>query len=192
MLKLNLQYFGYLMWKTDSFQKTDAGQDWRQEKGTTKDKMFGWHHQLYGHEFEQAPGGGEGQGSLACCSPWGHKGSDTTEWLSWNWQPDTVCIPYICASTRASEDRLFIQKVVSGLSDVAVYLQVSKLSWIERKMAATLFGSIPSSTVQEALQNFLKVCFAYPLFQCQSGSCLHQAHLQLPSRKSFSCPCVDL
>ena len=137
-------------------------------------------------------GESHGKRHLEGFSPWGHKGSDTTGWLSWNWQPDTVCIPYICAYTRASEDRLFIQKVVSGLSDVAVYLQVSKLSWIERKMAATLFGSIPSSTVQEALQNFLKVCFAYPLFQCQSGSCLHQAHLQLPSRKSFSCPCVDL
>ena len=39
----------------------------------------GWHHQLDGHEFEQAPGAGDGQGSLACCSPWGHKESDTTE-----------------------------------------------------------------------------------------------------------------
>ena len=41
--------------------------------------MVGWHHQLKGHEFEQAPGIGDGQGSLACCSPWGHKGSDVTE-----------------------------------------------------------------------------------------------------------------
>ena len=49
----------------------DAGQDWRQEeKGTTEDKMVGWHHWLNRHEFEQAPGDGEGQGSLACCSPW--------------------------------------------------------------------------------------------------------------------------
>ena len=49
----------------------DAGKDWRQEeKGTTEDKMVGWHHRLDGHEFEQALGDGEGQGSLACCSPW--------------------------------------------------------------------------------------------------------------------------
>ena len=49
----------------------DAGKDWRQEeKGTTEDKMVGWHHWLDGHEFEQAPGVGDGQGSLACCSPW--------------------------------------------------------------------------------------------------------------------------
>ena len=45
--------------------------------------MLGWHHWLDGHEFEQAPGVGEGQGSLACCSPWGPKESDTTEWLNW-------------------------------------------------------------------------------------------------------------
>ena len=50
----------------------DAGRDWRQEeKGTTEDEMVGWDHQLNGHEFEQAPGDGEGQGSLVCYSPWG-------------------------------------------------------------------------------------------------------------------------
>ena len=46
------------------------------------DKMVGWHHQLNGYEFEQAPGDGEGQGSLECCSPWGRKESDTTELLN--------------------------------------------------------------------------------------------------------------
>ena len=61
-------------------QDLDAGKDWRwEEKGMTKDEMVGWHHQLNRHEFEQAPGDSEGQGSLACCSPWGHKESDTTE-----------------------------------------------------------------------------------------------------------------
>ena len=48
----------------------------------TEDKMVGWHHQLNGHEFEQAPGDGKGQGSLACCSPWGRRESDTTERLN--------------------------------------------------------------------------------------------------------------
>ena len=47
-------------------------------KGTTEDEMVGWHHRLNGHEFGQTPGDGEGQGSLMCCSPRGHKGSDTT------------------------------------------------------------------------------------------------------------------
>ena len=71
MLKLKLQYFGHLMRRTDSLEKADAGKDWRQkEKGMTEDEMVGWHHQLNRHEFEQALGDSEGQGSLACCSPW--------------------------------------------------------------------------------------------------------------------------
>ena len=63
----------------------DAGKDWRQEeKGTTGDKMVGWHHHLNKYGFEQTLGDGEGQGSLACCSPWSHKESDTTEKLNNN------------------------------------------------------------------------------------------------------------
>ena len=62
----------------------DAGKDWRrQEKGTTEDEMAGWHHWLDGHESEWTPGVGNGQGGLACCSSWGRKESDTTEWLNW-------------------------------------------------------------------------------------------------------------
>ena len=62
----------------------DAGKDWRQKKrGRTEDEMVGWHHWLDGHEFEQAPGDSEGQGGLACCSPWGRKESDMTERLNW-------------------------------------------------------------------------------------------------------------
>ena len=49
----------------------------------TEDEMVGWHHQLNGHGYEQALGGGEGHGGLACCSPWGHKESDMTEQLNW-------------------------------------------------------------------------------------------------------------
>ena len=61
----------------------DAGEDWRlEEKGTTEDQMVGWHHQLNGHEFEQAVEDGEKQGSLVCCSPWGHKDLDATEQLN--------------------------------------------------------------------------------------------------------------
>ena len=58
-----------------------AEKDWGQEeKGTTEDEMAGWHHWLNGHEFEQAPGDGEGQGGLVCCSPWDVKESDMTYW----------------------------------------------------------------------------------------------------------------
>ena len=51
----------------------------QEEKKATEDEMVGWYHRLNGHEFEQTQGDGEGQGSLACCSPWGHKESGTTE-----------------------------------------------------------------------------------------------------------------
>ena len=84
-LVVKLQYFGHLMQRTDSFEKTlmlgkiEAIQE---EKGMTEDEMVGWHHWLSGHEFEQAPGVGKGQGSLECYSPWGHKESDTTERLN--------------------------------------------------------------------------------------------------------------
>ena len=62
----------------------DAGKDWRQkEKGMTEDEMAVWHHRLKGHEFEQALGVGDGQGSLVCCSPWGRTKSDMTERLNW-------------------------------------------------------------------------------------------------------------
>ena len=65
----------------------DAEKDWRQEeKGMTEVEMVGWHHWLNGHEFEQAPGVVDGQGSLPCCSPWGRKELDTTEQLNWTKQ----------------------------------------------------------------------------------------------------------
>ena len=61
----------------------DAGKDWgREEKGVTEDEIVGWHHRLNGHEAEQAPGDGEGQWSLVCCSPRGRKELDTTERLN--------------------------------------------------------------------------------------------------------------
>ena len=81
MLKLKLQYFGHLSWLIG--ENPDAGKDWGQEeKGMTEDEMAGWNHQLNGHEFEQALGDGEGQGSLACCSSLGQKDSNMTEWLN--------------------------------------------------------------------------------------------------------------
>ena len=83
MLKLKLQYFGHLMRRVDSLEKTDAGRDWRQEeKGMTEDEMAGWHHRLDGREFEQTLGVADGQGCLACCDSWGRKESDTTERLN--------------------------------------------------------------------------------------------------------------
>ena len=72
------------MGRTDSFEKTlMLGKiEGRKKKGTTKDEMVGWHHRLDGDEFEQALGVGDGWGSLACCSPWAGKESDTAEQLN--------------------------------------------------------------------------------------------------------------
>ena len=79
MLKLKLQYFGHLMGKIDSFEKTLmlGKTEGRQEKGTTEDEMAGWHHQLNEHEFEQTPGDSGGQKSLRGCSPQGRKELDS-------------------------------------------------------------------------------------------------------------------
>ena len=71
-------YFGHLMWRLIG-KAPDAEKGWGQEeKGATENEMVGWHHQLDGQGFEQTLGDDEGQGSLACCSPWGHKESDMT------------------------------------------------------------------------------------------------------------------
>ena len=71
----------WLLWKDP-----DARKDWRQEeKGITEDEIVGWHHQLNGHESEQAPGVGDDQRSLACCSPWGGQELDMTERFNWYW-----------------------------------------------------------------------------------------------------------
>ena len=62
----------------------DAGKYWKwEEKRMTEDEIVGWHHRLNGHEFEQAPGVGDGQGSLTCCNPWGLKEPGMTMWLKW-------------------------------------------------------------------------------------------------------------
>ena len=80
MLKLKLKYFGHLMRRTDSLDKTLMLQRMKAgTEGTTEDEMVGRHHRLDGHEFEEAPGTGDGQRSLACQNPWGCKESDMTE-----------------------------------------------------------------------------------------------------------------
>ena len=73
----------WLIWKDP-----DSGKNWRQEeKGTTEDEMFGWHHQINRREFEWTLGVGDGQEGLACCGPWGHKESEMTEQLNWTEPP---------------------------------------------------------------------------------------------------------
>ena len=87
----------------------DAWKDWRQEeKGLTEDEMVGWHHRLDGHEFEQTPGVGDGQGGLVCYSSWGCKESDITEWLNW------LTVVFIWASQVA----LLVKNTLANSGDV--------------------------------------------------------------------------
>ena len=78
MLKRKLQYFGHLMQRTDSFEKTLMLRKIEGRRRSGRQRMS-WYHQLNGHEFEQASGVGDGQGSLVCCSPWDRKELDMTE-----------------------------------------------------------------------------------------------------------------
>ena len=84
MLKLKFQYFGHLIWRIDSLEKTLmlGGIRGRRRRGQ-EDEMAGWHHQLDGHEFEWTPGVGDGQRGLACCDSCSHKESGITKWLNW-------------------------------------------------------------------------------------------------------------
>ena len=101
----------WLIWKD-----SDAAKDWGQEeKGTTEDETVGWHHWLDGHEFGWTPGVGDGQGGLACCSSWGHKESDTTEWLNWTELTlvyfSTLATYYFFLSEKKTEVRYLIVKL---------------------------------------------------------------------------------
>ena len=92
MLKLKLQSFGHLMWRTDIWKDPDAGKDWGQEeKGITEDEMVGWHHWLNGHGFGWTLGVGDREGGLACCGSWGLKELDRTERLNWTELNGTRC-----------------------------------------------------------------------------------------------------
>ena len=83
MLKLKLQYFGHLMRRVDSLEKSlMLGKIEGRRRRGRQDEMVGWHHRLDGHGFGWTPGVGDGQGGLACCSLWGRKESDTTERLN--------------------------------------------------------------------------------------------------------------
>ena len=105
MLKLKLQYFGHLMQRVDSLEKT-LMLGWiegRKRRGWQRIEMAGWHHWLDGRKFEWTPGVGDEQGGLACCDSWGRKESDTTERLNWSetdifhqrrqWHPTPVLLP---------------------------------------------------------------------------------------------------
>ena len=113
----------WLIWKDP-----DVGKDWRQEKGMTEDELVGWHYQL--NEHEQTLGVGDGQGSLACCRPWGRKESDMTERLNWtemNWWytklPALKWIPFLCCGgprTYNCANRLIFNIYVKRMNNIQV------------------------------------------------------------------------
>ena len=123
----------WLTWKDPN-----VGKDWRQEEeGTTEDEIVWWHHWLDGHEFEQALGVGDGQGSLECCSPWGRKESDITEWPKWTelkyliypkWQHNhyilgrwksgyQVCTWYCEGGGKEKKSRIFIFQTGNSINN---------------------------------------------------------------------------
>ena len=116
----------------------DAGKDWRQ-KGTTEDEMVGWDHRLNGHEFEQVLGIGDGQASLVCCSPWGRKKSDTTEWLNWTElkESESSLAPGSFLSNPASK-HLPLYQVQNNL--FSVHLSLSHSKWSPYRLFSLCFG----------------------------------------------------
>ena len=121
MLRLKCQYFGHLMWRADSLEKANfLGKiEGGRRRGTTEDEIVEWHHWLNGHKCEQAPGDGEWQGSLACCSAWGSKESDMTEWLNRN---NSVMIAHI----------LSIKVILSTVKFVSFTSQTSPMAELQR------------------------------------------------------------
>ena len=107
----------------------DLGKDWRQKKGTREDEVVGWHHWLDGHQFEQVLGVGDGQGSLVCCSPWGRKESDTTEWLNWT-DELTILLPGIYPK------KIIIQKDTCTPVLIAALFTIAR-TWKQPKRSST-------------------------------------------------------
>ena len=111
----------------------DAGKDWGQEeKRATEDEMVGWHHWLSGHEFDWTLGASEGQGSLGCRSPWGHKESDTTEWLNRNTQFHRVRLWDWLCSVVLAQILSGGQGAGLGPSNLLPCWLVSKSWWLEK------------------------------------------------------------
>ena len=94
----------------------------QEEKGTTEDKMVGWHHRFNEKEFEQAPGDGEGWGSMVCCSLWGRKESDTTEWLN-NLEGET----WLCLSRLVQVHILHFWRSIFGI----VSWRIRNSNWVD-------------------------------------------------------------
>ena len=125
MLNLKLQYSGHLMQRTDSLEKTlMLGKiEGMRRRGWQRKRWLDGHHRLNGHEFEQAPGVGDGQVSLACCSPWGCKESDTNEQLNWTELMDGGGNPLQCSCLENPRDRGAWSAAVYGVAQSRIRLK---------------------------------------------------------------------
>ena len=134
---------------------TEVGKDWRQEqKGRAEDEMVGWHHQLNGHEFEQALGDGEGQGSLACYNPWGHK---SWAWLS-NWTttwPLSQCyhpiVPFYCPLLSPSILHCSLILLPSIFPNISIFSSEVPLRMKRPKYWSFTFSISPFSEYSELI-----------------------------------------
>ena len=123
----------------------DAGKDWRwEEKETTEDEMVGWHHQGNGQEFEQALGIGDGQGSLACCSPWGHR-------VGHNWENE------LSFSLRLQYEYLESRRWVPFTFDSPVSIITGRISITNYWNENILWGSRANSLRKSIWEVILKL-----------------------------------
>ena len=128
---------------------SDAGRDWRQEeKGMAEDEMARWHHWLDGHEFELVPGIGNGQVSLVCCIPWGHKELNTTVWLNWI---QTLNIEGLRDSVGEGNGNPLQCSCLENPRD-GVAQSVARLEWL---------SSSSSSSRDSVLSSSLPMCFTH-------------------------------
>ena len=158
-----------ILWSPDvknllTGEDPDAGRDWRQkEKGTTEDEVVGWHHQLNGHEFEQALGVGGGQGGLVCCSPWGCKELHVTEWL--NWTEYLVLTPdrHWCNTFWW----LLLSKILSIMEDnywvilLSLYICRAGMSLLYRWKQRFTYYRLPHNSFTSVLENSFMLSYQW-------------------------------
>ena len=148
----------------------DAGKDWRwEEKRTKEDEMVGWHHQLDGYEYEKAPGVGDGQVSLACCSPLGHKELDMTEGLTWT-QLSEFPFPREDNWHSESLNKEIIQMYMVSKQQRRNYAYRSFGSTVMILIYILYFLHIPDTS-----QNFSNCAWCH----------LYQAHLEVHAKAQF-------
>ena len=123
----------------------DAGKDWGQkEKGTTEDEMVGWHHRLNGHGFGCTPAIGDGQGGLACCSSWGRKESDTTEWLNWTEPIFDIVVHYSFFIGILLPERAWNRLFIPRKQEISLYTFSSNHFFLEKWLVLEIIPKEPS------------------------------------------------